>query len=72
MNGNELIRRLKRLSRQTGVPVHHDGKPGKGSHGRLYYGSRFTTLKDPRKEIGAGLMNKMLADLGIAKDELNE
>ena len=28
-----------------------------------------TTVKDRKKEIGKGLLNKMLADLGIDRDE---
>jgi len=36
----------------------------------VYYGTAFTTIKDPRKEIGSGLLNKMLADLGLSKDDL--
>ena len=39
----------------NGVAVRYDGKPGKGSHGRIYYGTAFTTIKDLRKEIGSGL-----------------
>jgi HicA toxin of bacterial toxin-antitoxin, len=45
---------------------------GKGSHGRLYYGNRFTTLKDRRKEIGPGLLNAMLAQLGLTKADLED
>jgi hypothetical protein len=36
--------------------VRLDEIKGKGSHAALYYGSRRTTLKDRRKEIGAGLL----------------
>ena len=43
---------------------------GKGSHGRLYYGERFTTLKDRKKEIGRGLLKAMCSQLGISPDEL--
>ena len=43
---------------------------GKGSHGRLYYGERFTTLKDRKKEIGPGLLNAMLAQLGLRRADL--
>ena len=41
---------------------------GAGSHGTLHAGDRKTTVKDRRKEIGKGLL-KMLADLGIEKDD---
>ena len=42
----------------------------RGSHGRLYYGGRFTTLKNRRKEIGAGLLAAMLRQLGLSRDDL--
>ena len=43
---------------------------GKGSHGTLYYGSKFTTLKDRNKELGAGLVAAMCKRLGINRNEL--
>lgn len=52
------------------MEVRYDGKPGKGSHGRVYYGTAFTTMKSPTKEIGAGLLGKMLKDLQLTKDDL--
>jgi predicted RNA binding protein YcfA (HicA-like mRNA interferase family) len=71
MRGHEFLRRLRRLGRVNGVPVRYDGKPGKGSHGRVYYGHAFTTIKSPGKEIGEGLLRKMLADLGLKKEDLS-
>ena len=72
MTGNEFERRIKTLGRRRGVPVSFDRSHGRGSHGRLYYGDRFTTLKDRRKEIGPGLLNAMLDQLGLTKDDLEE
>jgi len=43
---------------------------GKGSHGRLYVGDEFTTLKDRKKEIGRDLLAKMCADLKIDPHDL--
>ena len=43
--------------------------PVPGSHGTLYAGARRTTVKDRKKEIGKGLLNKMLADLGIDRED---
>jgi mRNA interferase HicA len=43
---------------------------GKGSHGRLYCGDEFTTLKDRKKEIGRDLLAKMCADLKIDPHDL--
>jgi predicted RNA binding protein YcfA (HicA-like mRNA interferase family) len=54
------------------VSVSFDRSRGKGSHGRLYYGDRFTTLKDRKKEIGPGLLKAMLDQLGLTKADLEE
>ena len=70
MNGQEFLKRLRRLGKANGVKVQYDGKPGKGSHGRVYYGAAFTTIKNPTKEIGSGLLSKMLKDLQLTKDDL--
>jgi mRNA interferase HicA len=59
-----------RPARERGVIVAFDSGHGKASHGRLYYGNRFTTLKDRRKEIGPGLLNAMLHQIGLSKTEL--
>jgi hypothetical protein len=70
MNGRQFIRMVSRLGRSRGVAVVEDQKNGKGSHCRLYYGSRFTTVK--HGEIGIGLLHKMLADLGLDRTDLQD
>ena len=72
MTGNELERKIRRLGRKRGVVVSFNRGHGKGSHGRLYYGNRFTTLKDRKKEIGPGLLNAMLDQLGLTKADLED
>lgn len=72
MTGNEFARKIKRLGRTRGIAVLFDPGHGKGSHGRLYYGNRFTTLKDRKKEIGPGLLNAMLTQLGLTKADLED
>ncbi len=68
MNGNEFIKHVKARAKAKGLPVRFEAGAGKGSHGRLYVGSAFTTLKDRRKDIGPGLRAKMLKDLGFTHD----
>jgi len=46
------------------------GDKGKGSHGRLYFGGEFTTLKDRKNEIGCDLLAKMCRDLNIDLHDL--
>jgi len=72
MTGSEFERKIKRLGRKRGVAIVFDRGHGKGSHGRLYYGSRFTTLKDRKKEIGPGLLNALLVQLGLTKADLED
>lgn len=70
MRAGEFIRRMQVLGETRGVPVRFDPTRGKGSHGTLYYGGRFTVVKDRRKECGPGLLAKMLADLGLSRRDL--
>jgi mRNA interferase HicA len=72
VTGNELYRKIKKLARSRGVGVSLDRTHGKGSHGRLYYGDRFATMKDRTKEIGPGLLSAMLAQLGLTKADLED
>jgi mRNA interferase HicA len=62
--------KIRKLGRRRGVHVSFDSGHGKGSHGRLYYGDRFTTLKDRKKEIGPGLLKAMLDQLGLTRNDL--
>ena len=70
MNGNELLKKLKKLGKQNNIVVRFETKRGKGCHGTLYYGDRKTILKDRKKEIGPDLLSKMLAELGIDKNDI--
>jgi mRNA interferase HicA len=70
MTGTELLRRLKRLGSERGVEVRLDELKGKGSHAALYYGTRRTTLKDRRKEIGPGLLSALLRQLGVSRRDI--
>ena len=69
MNGRQFIARVRKWARTRGLDVRFFASEGPGSHGTLYAGNRRTTVKDRKKEIGKGLLAKMLADLGIEKDD---
>lgn len=70
MNETEFIKRVKRLGFKNNIPVHFESRPGKGSHGRLYYGTIFTTVKDRKKEIRKGLLHAMLKQLGLSINDI--
>jgi len=68
MNGREFIRKVKRLGAKRDVIVSVDSSRGKGSHRRLTYGSRWTTVK--HSEIGPALLNAMCKQIGIDPGDL--
>ena len=70
MNGGEFERRVRKLAKRNGVSVAFIATRGKGSHGRLYYGEAFTTVKDRKKEIRPGLLRAMCHQLGIDPHDL--
>jgi mRNA interferase HicA len=70
VKGSEFIQKVQRLGREQGLHVRLVAERGKGSHATLYFGARFTIVKDRKKEIGPGLLQKMLADLGLTKADI--
>ena len=70
VRGEELVRRLRRLAKERGVYFDYEPRHGKGSHGRLLFGDRLTTVKDRKKEIGSGLLHDMLKQLGLTEEDL--
>ncbi len=70
VKGHEFLRKLKTLAQNRSVTLAYDPGHGKGSHGRVYLGTAFTALKDPKQEIGASLLHKMYRDLGIRETDL--
>ena len=70
MRGAEFIRKIQKLGRQRGLAVRIVASRGKGSHGTIYLGTAFTTVKDPKKEIGPGLLKSMLRDLELTERDL--
>ena len=72
MKGREFIERVIKIGRERSVPVRIDTERGKGSHITLYYGSRFTIVKDRRKDIGPGLLSSMVRQLGLDRRDLGQ
>lgn len=60
------------LSASLGMQRRIDEKRGKGSHVTLYYGERFTIVRNPKDELKTGTYRAMLTQLGISEDDLYE
>ncbi len=43
---------------------------GKGSHGTLCYGPRFTIVRNPKDELKTGTLHAMLDQLGLHFEDL--
>jgi antitoxin HicB len=70
MTGSEFIRRVKKLGQRNGVPVQFTARRGKGSHGTLFFGSRFTIVRNLKDELKKGTLHAMLDQLGLSLDDL--
>jgi mRNA interferase HicA len=71
VHGSELVRKLRRLAKERGLEFSYEPRHGKGSHGQLFFGDKLTTVKDPKKEIGSGLLHDMLKQLDLKKEDLS-
>jgi len=72
VKGSELVRRLRKIGRKRGIAVELVPERGKGSHGLLYFGSRFTVIRDLKDELKTGTLHAMLKQLGLTPQDLNE
>jgi mRNA interferase HicA len=70
MTGHELLRKLRRLAHQKDLTLLYEARHGKGGHGRIYLGDRFTTIPTLTHEVGPGLLTKILRDLGLTRRDL--
>ncbi len=66
MKGSEFIRKVKKLAKKCGVESPVDRKRGKGSHITLYFGKRFTIVRNPKDELKTGTLKAMLTKARLA------
>ena len=70
MKGSEFIKRVKKLAKAKDLPFEVSRERGKGSHITLYYGNRYTILRNPKDELKTGTYHAMLKQLEIDKSEM--
>lgn len=70
MKGNEFIRKIKKLGRKNNITVQFIKQRGKGSHGTLSYGEKFTIIRNSKDELKTGTLHAMLNQLGLKPDDL--
>ncbi|MEZ5671348.1 MAG: type II toxin-antitoxin system HicA family toxin [Thiotrichaceae bacterium] len=69
MKGTEFVKKVKHLAKSKGIKCKLDEERGKGSHSTLYYGDKWTIIRNLKDELKTGTLNAMLKQLGITKDE---
>ncbi len=70
MRGSEFIRKVRKLGRKNGIRVDFVTRRGKGSHGTLFYGEKYTIVRNPKDELKTGTLQAMLNQLDVTLDEL--
>ncbi|HVR98861.1 MAG TPA: type II toxin-antitoxin system HicA family toxin [Thermoanaerobaculia bacterium] len=54
------------------MTVEFQPERGKGSHGTLYFGARFTMVRNLKEELKTGTLHAMLKQLGLSLQDLDE
>ena len=67
LDGREFTRCAKRYAKRAGLDFRFVSRKGKGSPGKVFVGGRDTIVK--RTEIGKGLLDSMLKDPEIPKED---
>ncbi len=65
MTRDAFLRDLRRYCRKAGLEFSFDARRGKGGHGVVYVGSRFTTVQS---DLSQGRIESILKQLGLPKD----
>ena len=70
VKGSEFVRRVRRVGKKRGVSVEIRPERGKGSHATLYFGTRFTVVRNLKDELKTGTLQAMLKQLGLVLEDL--
>lgn len=70
MKCSEFLKKIKKLGRAQGVEVCLESRRGKGSHGTLFYGDKFTIIRILKDELKTGTYQAMLKQLGIDEKDM--
>ena len=69
MNRDQFLRDLRTYCKANGLDApRFDSRRGKGGHGRVWIGTRFTTV--PSGEIKRPTLEAILKQLGLPKDSI--
>lgn len=67
MNRDAFLRDLRPYCRKNGLAFSWDASHGKGGHGRVKVGDKFTTVQS---DVSRGVRETILKQLGLPKDAI--
>lgn len=70
MRGNEFIKRVQKYAKARDLKCAWHPERGKGSHGSLFLGDRFTVVRNPKDELKTGTLHGMLKQLNLKLEDL--
>ncbi len=65
MTTREIIKLVRQCGNADGIDVVYERGRGKGSHGRLFYGTRRTIVAEHGGDIPVGTLRAMQKQLGL-------
>lgn len=68
MNGSELIRKRKKLSKERDIRFDYDAS--RGSHGMIFLGNRCSTMVKLNAEVNTKTLRTILGNLGLSMKDL--
>ena len=70
MRGNEFLRKVRRYCKDHGISCTWHPDLGKGSHGILVAGGKYTVVRNLKDELKKGTLHGMLKQLGLKLEDL--
>lgn len=70
VRGNEFIKRVQKYAKTNGLSCEWNPERGKGSHGSLILGDRFTVVRNPKDELKTGTLHGMLKQLNLKLSDI--
>ena len=72
MKGSEFYKKIVNLGKKNNIEVKIEKRRDKGSHSTLFYGKKFTIIRNLKDELKSGTLNAMLKQLDINIDDLRK
>jgi mRNA interferase HicA len=66
----ELLRKVKRYAKDQGLEFHWEALRGKGGHGTVHLGKRFSVVPTGKGELKTGTQRAILKQLGLKEEDV--